>query len=94
MQAFRPEAAAGIERVYQFQIGGETRFHIEVRNGVLEVIPGAHSEPSVTLLFPDVDTALALIEGRLDPMQAFLEGGIRSDGNLILALQLGALFWR
>lgn len=94
LRAFQPEAAAGIDRVYQFHIGGERRFHIEVQNGVLTVSPGAHAEPSVTLLFPDVDTALALIEGRLDPMQAFLEGRIRSDGNLILALQLRALFWR
>lgn len=93
-RAFRADAAAGMERVYQFRVDAGDSFHLEVADGSLQVVGGAHAAPSVTMLFPDVETALALLEGHLDPMQAFLDGQIRSDGNLILALQLGGLFWR
>ncbi len=93
-RAFHADATKGMHRVYQFHTGDDARFHLEISDGNLLVSPGSHAKPSVTMLFPDAETALALLEGRLDPMQAFLNGQIRSDGNLILALQLGGLFWR
>lgn len=91
---FRPEAGALLQRTYQFRIDGEDHFHLRIVEGSLTVCPGAHPAPCVTLLFPDLSTALGILEGDIDPMQAFLDGGIRSDGNLILALQLGGLFQR
>lgn len=89
---FKPEASADLIRTYQFRIAGEDHFHLCIREGMLSVHPGAHEAPCVTMLFPDLETALGILEGRIDPMQAFLDGQIRSDGNLILALQLGGLF--
>lgn len=81
-----------MERVYQFEIATEPRFHLTIRDSTLSLGEGRHSSPSVTMFFPDLETALALLEGRLDPMEAFLDGQIRSDGNLLLALQLIGLF--
>lgn len=91
---FRREAGAAIRRTYQFRIDGEDHFHLRIEEGSLSIHLGAHEAPCVTLLFPDIETALGILEGDLDPMQAFLDGHIRSDGNLILALQLGGLFRR
>lgn len=89
---FKAEAGAGLLRTYQFRIAEEDHFHLCIRTGVLTVRPGAHPAPCVTMLFPDLETALGILEGSIDPMQAFLDGQIRSDGNLIMALQLGSLF--
>lgn len=89
---FKPEAGADLIHTYQFRIAGEDYFHLSIYEGSLTIHPGAHAAPCVTMLFPDVETALGILEGSIDPMQAFLDGQIRSDGNLILALQLGSLF--
>ena len=87
-------AGAALIRTYQFRIAGEDQFHLRIVGGTLTVHEGAHCAPCVTMLFPDVETALGLLEGSMDPMQAFLDGHIRSDGHLILALQLSGLFRR
>jgi len=92
--AFRPEAAAGLESVYQLRIGSEHALYLRIRSRTLEVHPGRCPHPSVTMIFDHMDTALGLLEGTVDPMTAFLEGRLQSDGNLILALQLIAAFRR
>jgi len=89
---FRRDAGADLTRTYQFQIAGEDHFHLCIVKGTLTIHQGAHQTPCVTMFFPDVETALGILEGSIDPMQAFLDGQIRSDGHLILALQLGSLF--
>jgi putative sterol carrier protein len=91
-RVFRPEAAQDSDHVYQFRIDGREAFHLEVRAGRFEVGPGAHPRPSVTFLFADLETALGIVTGELDPMSVFMAGRIRTDGSLILALQLGLLF--
>ncbi|HSG89136.1 MAG TPA: SCP2 sterol-binding domain-containing protein [Pseudomonadales bacterium] len=89
---FRADAAREADHVYQFAIAGDDAFHLEIRAGRFEVGDGAHAAPSVRFLFEDVDTALGIVTGEIDPMAAFMAGRIRTDGNLILALQLGLLF--
>ena len=91
-QVFRPEAARDADHVYQFRVDGRGAFHLEVRDGEFEVRPGDHPRPSVTFLFADLETALGIVTGELDPMNVFMAGRIRTDGNLVLALQLGLLF--
>jgi putative sterol carrier protein len=91
-RVFRPEAARDADHVYQFRVDGREAFHVAVRAGRFEVGSGAHPRPSVTFLFADLETALGIVTGDLDPMTVFMAGRIRTDGNLILALQLGLLF--
>ena len=90
--AFSPAAAHEADCVYQFTINGHPAFHLRVLDGALSVGDGAHDDPSVTFLFEDIETALGIVTGDLDPMAAFMAGRIRTDGNLILALQLRMLF--
>lgn len=90
--AFRPDAARDADHVYQFSIAGRDAFHLEIRGGELAVGDGAHPDPSVRFLFEDLHTALGVVTGDVDPMGAFMAGRIRTDGNLILALQLGLMF--
>ena len=92
-RAFRPEAARGFDHVYQFRFDdAHEAFYARIREGELEVGAGEHPEPAVTFLFDAPETAIEVIEGRADGTQVFMQGRIRTDGNLILAMQLGRLF--
>jgi putative sterol carrier protein len=90
--AFQPGAARAFDAVYQFTVDGLPCFHLVIERGTLTVGEGAHEAPSVTFFYDDLATAVGVVEGTLDPMTTFMAGRIRTDGNLILALQLGALF--
>ena len=90
--AFSPAAAHETDCVYQFTISGQPLFHLLVQAGSLSVGDGVHDDPSVTFLFEDLETALGIVTGDIDPMAAFMAGRVRTDGNLILALQLQMLF--
>lgn len=92
--AFRPEHASDFQRVYQLRIGQSHAAHLIIDQGRLTVVPGRHEAPSLTVYYPDTDTALGLLEGDLDPMEAFMAGHWRSDGHLIFALQLTRIFGR
>lgn len=93
-RAFQPAAAAEADHVYQYRVGDEDLFHLAVRRGELQVGAGAHPRPSVTFIVDELDTALGILEGSVDPMAAFMDGRVRTDGHLILALQLGLMFRR
>ena len=92
--AFSPQAALASDHIYQFTVASAPMFHLAIRHGELEVGGGEHPDPSVTFLFEDLETALGIVTGTVDPMAAFMAGRIRTDGNLILALQLRLLFSR
>ena len=90
--AFDPAAADDLEVVYQFDFGDAKGYHLIIEHRELQVRAGQHSDPTLTLQFDRLDTARDVIAGPADTMQAFMEGRIRSDGNLLLAMRLGLLF--
>ena len=90
--AFEPAAADGLDVVYQFEFGDAEGYQLIIEHGELKVVAGRHANPTITLLFDRLDTARDLIAGPGDTMQAFMQGSIRSDGNLLLAMRLGMLF--
>jgi putative sterol carrier protein len=51
-----------------------------------------HTRPDATFMFEDVDTAWALLSGRGDAFEAFMQGRFRSDGYLMWAFALMAMF--
>ena len=92
---FQPEAAAGLETVFQIQIeDGEAQpYSIEVRDQQCQVIQQQHPDPDVTLIMAS-DTFVEIISGDLGGTSAFLSGRLRAEGNVILATQLAKLFRR
>lgn len=70
---FDAEAAAGVEASYELRLG-EERFHVEVRDGELELGRGdAATDPAMTIA-TDAGTLAALLAGQL-PLEAALESG-------------------
>ncbi len=88
---FHPPAAAGIDAVFELAIADESLvFRVRSRKLEFELQPG--TRPDATFRFEDVDTAWALLSGRADAFEAFMQGHFRSDGYLTWAFALMAMF--
>ncbi len=89
--AFVPAAAGGLDAVFRLRIQ-EHALTFRVSNGQLDFTVPADLEPDATFLFEDADTAWALLTGRANAFEAFMEGRFRSDGYLMWAFALMAMF--
>lgn len=94
MQAhFNPSAAAGLDKTIQIDLSGEQggRWAVKIVNQTVTLIPGGVDKPDLTLTMSDQNW-LALVEGHLNPMNAFLMGQIKATGDLPLAMRVPNLF--
>lgn len=89
---FKPGFLPREHTVFQFEFSAGEPFHLTVAETDFELLPGAHPEPTLTLLMDTHETCWALIEGRMDSMQAFMEGRFRADGHIVLSQLLLYLF--
>jgi hypothetical protein len=92
---FRSEASADMHRLYEVVIDATPTFYLAVDRGTLTLGLGEAPElgcPRVRFYYPSLELAFAILEGKANPMEAFMAGNVRSDGHLIMALQLGLLF--
>ena len=88
---FNAEAASGMEEVFQFNIENADNYHIIIKDGSCEILPGEHDDPSVTLIM-NKETLKDVLTGEEDGMQAFMAGKLRAEGDMMLATKLSALF--
>lgn len=88
---FNPDAARGLDVVFQFVIEGADTYHLVVKDGSCELAKGEHDDPSVTLIM-DEDTLKEIVTGELNGMQAFMAGRLRTEGDMMLATRLSELF--
>jgi 3-hydroxy-3-methylglutaryl CoA synthase/NAD(P)-dependent dehydrogenase (short-subunit alcohol dehydrogenase family)/putative sterol carrier protein len=90
---FQPEAAAGVDVVFQFCISGPGGgdWQVSIRDSACSVESGAHSQPTTTLKMADEDF-LALIGGQLSAMEAFTSGKLRIEGDLMKSQLIEKLF--
>lgn len=89
--SFHPAAAGKLDAIFRVAVDGEA-LTFQVSNGRLDFDLPDEVEPDATFLFADVDTAWALLSGRADAFDAFMEGRFRSDGYLMWAFALMAMF--
>merc|ERR1712146_308639 len=98
--AFRPDAAAvkakGPElvklggAVFQFVIsdgGADGKFTLDLKNGSGSAAKGEDPKADCTITMADADM-VAMAEGKLDGMQAFMGGKLKIKGNMMLAQKL------
>jgi putative sterol carrier protein len=92
-KAFNPEAAAGVEAVFQYAIGGPGGgdWQVAVSGGACTVAPGRAEKPTCTLIMAAADF-LDMNAGRLDPLQAFTTGKLKIEGDVMKSQLISKLF--
>merc|ERR1712039_657747 len=76
--------------VFQFIIsdgGAAGKFTLDLKNGSGEAKAGEDSKADCTITMADADM-VAMAEGKLDGMQAFMSGKLKIKGNMMLAQKL------
>jgi putative sterol carrier protein len=88
-----PAAARGTSASVQFHFTGENTadWTLEIDGGVCRTAPGTLANPSVTLTVDSGDF-MALLNGDLQPMPAFMQGKLRLRGDVTLAMKLPGMF--
>ncbi|MCY4472029.1 MAG: SCP2 sterol-binding domain-containing protein [Kistimonas sp.] len=88
---FSAQAAAGLDLVFQFDIEDGDTCHLVVKDSRCSLVEGARADANVTLIM-NAQTLQAVVNGRLDAMQAFMQGKLRAEGDMLLAPKLSQLF--
>ncbi len=91
--AFIPEKAPGLDAVIQFNfVGAEPgNWNAIIKNGAVKVEQGVHPNPTMTLT-ADSGDYIKMFTGELDPMQAFLQGKLKLQGDPTLAMKMSEFF--
>jgi putative sterol carrier protein len=91
--AFNAAAAAGLDVIYQFHISGAGGgdWNVVVKEGACTVEKSIHPSPNATISMTDSDW-VALINGNLNPMTAFMTGKLKASGDLMAAQRIPSLF--
>jgi len=93
--SFQPQAAAGLEAVYQFDItgAGGGQWYAAIKDGKLDLAQGRHPSPSTTIT-SKAEHYLGIANGKLNEMMAFATGKVKVSGNIALAMKLNKIFKR
>jgi putative sterol carrier protein len=91
---FKPDKAAGLNAVYQFDITGDAggQWHADIADGTCTVSAGEAPNPSITITAGD-DDWLSIVSGRLNPQMAFMQGKLKVKGDMGLAMRLQSIFF-
>ncbi len=88
-----PAAAAGMNKTLQWNITGEDAgvWALRIVDGEGYLVPGGVEKPDTTFTVSSKDW-LAISEGRLDGMKAFMTGKIKVSGDMTIAMKMAQLF--
>ena len=89
--AANTDAATQPNAIYQFKITGDGggEWNMDLTKGKTGdfVSKGTHDGPGATITVSSEDW-LGMLNGSLNPMQAFMSGKIKIDGDMTLAMSL------
>lgn len=93
INAFQPEKAAGVNAKIQFHITGDQGgdWVASIQDQKLTVDKGTVPNPNLTLA-ADTGDIFNMVNGRLNPMQAFMQGKVQVKGDMGLAMKLLDMF--
>jgi putative sterol carrier protein len=92
--AFVPEKAQGMDAVIQFRFTGSQAgdWYATIKDGKCETAQGSSTRNPTMTLTADSDDYIKLVTGELDPMQAFMQGKLKLQGDLNLAMKITQMF--
>ena len=90
---FNPNAAAGLSAVIQYNIEGPDGgdWYVVIKDQKCTVSKGVHASPTLTMKMADKDW-IAMCNGQLNGMTAFMTGKLKTQGDIMLAQRLTTLF--
>lgn len=93
VEKFDPQKAAGVNAVIQFDLSGDNggQYWVKIADGQAQAGAGLTDTPTMTLRAAADDWA-AVVNGQLNPMQAFMSGKLKIQGDMALALKLQPMF--
>lgn len=91
--AFRPEAAEGVDAVIQYHLTGAEAgdWIVTIQDGQCTVVEGVAENPRMTLTADSQDYK-DVITGKSNAMQAFMQGKLKLAGDLNMAMKLPNFF--
>jgi putative sterol carrier protein len=89
---FDADAWGDEDAVLQFNISGDGggKWYATIEGGALSLEEGTADSPAMTMICSDEDL-LAMVNGELNAISAFMQGRIKIDGNMSLAMKLQKL---
>lgn len=91
VERFRPQDAAGLNCAWVIDLRGHHSYTIRVADGRCFVAAGAAPDAAARLE-TDASTWVAIVDGRVDGIAAFIAGDLRVHGDLNLAVRLETMF--
>jgi putative sterol carrier protein len=93
VRLFDPAKAAGMDARIQFHLTGQQAgdWVATIRDQKLSVEPGTTPNPSL-MFSADTQDVLDVFTGKLNPMQAYMQGKVQFKGDMSLAMRLASLF--
>jgi putative sterol carrier protein len=85
-----PAKLAGMSNSYVFDIDGEGQWHVDVRDGAINVKPGA-GEADATISTSS-ETFEKIVAGEQNPTTAYMTGKLKIKGDMGAAMKLQKLF--
>ncbi|GAB4529945.1 MAG: hypothetical protein Kow0063_07460 [Anaerolineae bacterium] len=94
-EAFLADKAGNLRATFQFNLSGDEGgdWAVTVADGVCTVAEGQAEKPDVTVGM-DAGDFVKMISGELQPVVAFMQGKIKLQGNMNMAMKLQELFTR
>ncbi|GAB4469485.1 MAG: hypothetical protein Kow00124_04670 [Anaerolineae bacterium] len=89
---FDPDAWGSEDAVLAFDVAGEGggKWTARVAGGGVTINEGAAEDADMTM-FVSSEDLLAIVNGELNAVSAFMQGKVRVDGNMALAMKLQGL---
>ena len=89
---FDPDAVGDMDAVLKFDISGDNSgiWMTTITNGTIKIEEGDAGDATTTIMITDVDF-LKLVNGELNPVTAFMQGLIKIDGDMSVAMKLQKL---
>jgi putative sterol carrier protein len=88
-----PSKLSGIDKVVMFDLAGEGggQWTATIADGKMEMVEGAGAPPNTTFKMK-AEVFLGIVNKKINPVAAFMQGKVRVQGDMSVAMRLQSLF--